>query len=206
MRHILRVEQFDRAWVDDTLLPVTQRLLGEWPAQALAGKEIFNLFQQPSFLTRLAFSRAVRRLGGQHEQADFENAFTAEGRRQTIEDEVRILNGLEYAAILVRADTAGGAERAAAVSTVPVINAGEPAHRAALGSAQHPTQALSDLATIEHALGRIDGLHVVIVPGDGASLVIVQSLAMLLGRVCRELRLTLAVRPALTPLFNELGE
>jgi aspartate carbamoyltransferase catalytic subunit len=92
------------------------------------------------------------------------------------------------------------------VARVPVINAGEPSHRAALGSAQHPTQALTDVATIERALGTIDGLHVVVVPGDGASLVIVQSLSMLLGRVCRSLRLTLTVRPALVPLFDELSE
>ncbi|HZQ35807.1 MAG TPA: hypothetical protein VFD32_07735 [Dehalococcoidia bacterium] len=205
LQHILRVEQFEREWILGELLPTVARFEREWPAEALRGAEIFHLFQQPSFLTRLAFSRAVRRLGGGHDQADFENAFAAEGRRQSIEDEVRILNGLDYAAIVVRAAAVGGAERAAAVSRVPVINAGEPAHRAALGSAQHPTQALADLATIERALGRIDGLHVAIVPGDGASLVMVQSLAMLLARVCRELRISLVVRPALAALFEELA-
>lgn len=205
LQHILRVEQFERDWIQGELLPTVARFEREWPAEALRGVEIFQLFQQPSFLTRLAFSRAVRRLGGGHDQADFENAFTAEGRRQSIEDEVRILNGLDYAAIVVRAAAVGGAERAAAVSRVPVINAGEPAHRAALGSAQHPTQALADLAAIERALGRIDGIHIAIVPGDGASLVVVQSLAMLLGRVCRELRVSLVVRPALAALFEELA-
>ncbi len=205
MRHILRVEQFERTWILEELLPTIARFEQNWPADALDGAEIFHLFQQPSFLTRLAFSRAIKRLGGGHEQADFENAFAAEGRRQSIEDEVRILNGLDYAAIVVRAAAAGGAERAAAVSRVPVINAGEPAHRAALGSAQHPTQALADLATIQRALGRIDDLHVAIVPGDGASLVVVQSLAMLLGRVGRDLRISLVVRPALGALFEELA-
>ncbi|HLZ72980.1 MAG TPA: hypothetical protein VKV26_24015 [Dehalococcoidia bacterium] len=204
MRHVLAVEQFERSWILGELLPTVARFEQGWPATALSGTEIFHLFQQPSFLTRLAFSRAIKRLGGGHEQADFEDAFTAEGRRQSIEDEVRILNGLDYAAIVVRAAAAGGAERAAAVSRVPVINAGEPAHRAALGSAQHPTQALADLVTIRRALGRIDQLHVAVVPGDGASLVIVQSLAMLLGRVCQGLRLSLVVRPALTALFEEL--
>ena len=204
MQHVLRVEQFHREWVLDQLMPVVRQLQSGWPAEALEGKEIFNLFQQPSFLTRLAFARAARRLGGQHEQADFENAFTAEGRRQSIEDEVRILNGLDYAAIVVRAAEAGGAERAAAVSRVPIINAGEPAHRAALGSAQHPTQALADVATIHDVRGTIDGLHIAIVPGDGASVVIVQSLAMLLSNVCRDLRVTLVLRPAMTALYEEL--
>jgi len=205
MRHILRVEQFERAWILEELLPIVGQLEGGWPADALRGVEIFHLFQQPSFLTRLAFSRAVRRLGGNHEQADFEDAFTAESRRQTIEDEIRILNGLAYDGVVVRAAAAGGAERAAAVSRVPVINGGEPSHRATLGHAQHPTQALADLVTIFNARGTIDDLHVAIVPGDGASVVVVQSLAMLLGHVCSGLRLTLVARPALSALYQELS-
>lgn len=205
MQHILSVEQFERQWIIEELLPVVVRFESAWPSTALAGVEIFNLFQQPSFLTRLAFARAVRRLGGQHEQADFENVFAAESRRQTVEDEVRILNGLDYAAIVVRAATAGGAARAAAVSQVPVINAGEPAHRAALGTAQHPTQALADLITIQRVRGGFDDLHIAIVPGDGASVVIVQSLAMLLGLVCRNLRVSIVVRPALAALYAELA-
>lgn len=209
VQHILRVEQFERAWIEGELLPAVRRLEERWPSDALAGVEIFHLFQQPSFLTRLAFSRAVRRLGGAHEQAEFEDAIfagaAAVGQRQSIEDEVRILNGFDYAAIVVRSAAAGGAERAAAVSRVPVINAGEPAHRAALGSAQHPTQALTDLATIERARGGIDGLRIAIVPGDGASVVIVQSLAMLLGRVCKGLRVDIVARPALAGLWGELS-
>ena len=204
MEHILRVEQLARPWLFDELLPTVNRLGQAWPADALAGVEIFHLFQQPSFLTRLAFSRAIRRLGGGHEQADFENAFTAEGRRQSIEDEVRILNGLDYAAIVVRASAAGGAERAAAVSRVPVINGGEPAHRAMLGTAQHPTQALADVVTIQQARGGIDDLHIAIVSGDGAALVIVQSLAVLLAQICRGLKVTLVARPALAALHEEL--
>lgn len=209
MQHILRVEQFERPWIEGELLPAVRLLEQRWPSDALAGLEIFHLFQQPSFLTRLAFSRAARRLGGAHEQAEFEDAIFAgagaAGQRQSIEDEVRILNGFEYAAIVVRSAAAGGAERAAAVSRVPVINAGEPAHRASLGSAQHPTQALSDLATIERARGGIDGLRIAIVPGDGASVVIVQSLALLLGRVCRGLRVDIVARPALAGLWGDLA-
>ena len=209
MQHILRVEQFERGWIEGELLPAVAHLEQRWPADALTGVEVFNLFQQPSFLTRLAFSRAVRRLGGAHEQAEIEDAVfagaTAEGRRQSIEDEVRILNGLEYDAIVVRSAEVGGAERAAAVSTVPIINAGEPAHRATLGSAQHPTQALADLVAIQQARGGIDGLRIAIVAGDGSSLVIVQSLAMLLARVCRDLTIDIVARPALRRLYDDLA-
>jgi aspartate carbamoyltransferase catalytic subunit len=209
MRHILRVEQFERGWIEGELLPAVETLTDRWPADALAGTEIFNLFQQPSFLTRLAFSRAVRRLGGSHEQAEIEDAIfagaAAGGHRQSIEDEVRILNGLEYNAIVVRSAEVGGAERAAAVSSVPVINAGEPAHRATLGSAQHPTQALADLVTIRQARGSIDGMRIAIVAGDGSALVIVQSLAILLARVCRDLTIDIVARPALRRLYEDLA-
>jgi aspartate carbamoyltransferase catalytic subunit len=48
----------------------------------------------------------------------------------------------------------GDANRAAAVSNVPIINAGD-------GSGEHPTQALLDLYTIRQELGRIQDLHIV---------------------------------------------
>ena len=49
----------------------------------------------------------------------------------------------------------GAAAQAAAVASVPVINAGD-------GPGEHPTQSLLDLFTIERELGRIEGLHVAI--------------------------------------------
>src|SRR4029079_15073765 len=61
-------------------------------------------------------------------------------------------------AIVIRHHELGGARGAAAVSSVPIINAGD-------GPGEHPTQALLDLYTIEHELGRIDGLRVALV-GD----------------------------------------
>jgi aspartate carbamoyltransferase catalytic subunit len=57
--------------------------------------------------------------------------------------------------IVLRHDRAGAATQAAAVATVPVINAGD-------GPGEHPTQSLLDLFTIERELGRIEGLHVAI--------------------------------------------
>src|SRR4029079_16371293 len=61
-------------------------------------------------------------------------------------------------AIVIRHHELGGARGAAAVSSVPIINAGD-------GPGEHPTQALLDLYTIEHELGRIDGVRVALV-GD----------------------------------------
>ena len=59
---------------------------------------------------------------------------------------------------MIRHFEQGAAHRAAAVAAVPVINACD-------GPGEHPTQALLDLYTIRHELGRIDGLRVALV-GD----------------------------------------
>ena len=59
-------------------------------------------------------------------------------------DGVRIVNG--YAdAIVIRHYEQGAAHRAASVSAVPILNAGD-------GPGEHPTQALLDLYTIGHEL------------------------------------------------------
>jgi len=76
--------------------------------------------------------------------------------------------------IVLRHNEEGAARRAAAVSDVPIINAGD-------GSGQHPTQALLDLYTIRAELGRIDGVRVAMV-GDLANGRTVRSLAYLLSK------------------------
>jgi aspartate carbamoyltransferase catalytic subunit len=68
----------------------------------------------------------------------------------------------------------GSARRAASVSRIPVINAGD-------GAGQHPTQALLDLFTIHKEIGSIDGLRIAMV-GDLAQGRTVRSLAYLLSK------------------------
>ncbi len=68
----------------------------------------------------------------------------------------------------------GAARRAAAVASVPIINAGD-------GPGQHPTQALLDLYTVRNELGRIDGVRVAMV-GDLANGRTVRSLTYLLSK------------------------
>ena len=68
----------------------------------------------------------------------------------------------------------GSARRAADVSAVPIINAGD-------GTGQHPTQAFLDLYTIQKELGRIDDLTIAVV-GDLANGRTVRSLCYLLAK------------------------
>jgi aspartate carbamoyltransferase catalytic subunit len=99
--------------------------------------------------------------------------FSSAAKGETLEDTIRIVSG--YADVIVlRHNEEGAARRAAAVSTVPIINAGD-------GPGQHPTQALLDLYTIRAELGRLDGVHVAMV-GDLANGRTVRSLAYLLSK------------------------
>jgi aspartate carbamoyltransferase catalytic subunit len=76
--------------------------------------------------------------------------------------------------IVGRHNEEGAAKRAAAVSSVPIINAGD-------GPGQHPTQALLDIYTIKDELNRVDGIKVAMV-GDLANGRTVRSLTYLLSK------------------------
>ena len=113
------------------------------------------------------------RLGGQTMGTDNAREFSSAAKGETLEDTIRIVSG--YADVIVlRHNEEGAARRAAAVSTVPIINAGD-------GPGQHPTQALLDLYTIRAELGRIDGVRVAMV-GDLANGRTARSLAYLLSK------------------------
>jgi aspartate carbamoyltransferase catalytic subunit len=131
------------------------------------------LFYEPSTRTRLSFEAAMLRLGGQTMGTDNAREFSSAAKGETLEDTIRIVSG--YAdAIVLRHNEEGAAKRAAAVSSVPVINAGD-------GPGQHPTQALLDLYTIRDDLGHIDGIRIAMV-GDLANGRTVRSLTYLLSK------------------------
>jgi len=105
-----------------------------------------SLFYEPSTRTRFSFEAAMFRLGGRVLSTEQARHFSSEVDGEQLEDTIRILAGYSDVIVLRHGD-AGGAGRAAAVSTVPVINAGDG------NGGQHPTQALLDLYTIHRARG-----------------------------------------------------
>ncbi len=120
------------------------------------GKILAALFYEPSTRTRLSFETAMHRLGGDVISAEGLQ-FSSMYKGETIEDTIKVIGG--YADIIaMRHPEVGSADRAASVSPVPFINAGD-------GPGQHPTQALLDLYTILRERGTIDGLHIAMV-GD----------------------------------------
>lgn len=111
-----------------------------------------SLFYAPSTRTRFSFEAAMHRLGGRVLSTEQARVFSSEIEGEQVEDSIRIIAG--YAdVIVIRHHEEDGARRAAAVSSVPVINAGDGC------GGQHPTQALLDLYTI-YRQRPLDGLSV----------------------------------------------
>jgi aspartate carbamoyltransferase catalytic subunit len=138
---------------------------------------LFSVFYEPSTRTRMSFSAAAQHLGMSVVVTENAKEFSSAIKGESLEDTIRVLGEYFPDVIALRHHENGAAERAAKVSTVPIINAGD-------GSGQHPTQALLDLYTIHQALGRIEDLTVVI-GGDLAHGRTARSLAYLLAKFPR---------------------
>lgn len=171
MQHIVAVEQFEREWIE--ALFAEADLMRALPADAepLRGKILASIFYEPSTRTRLSFESAMMRLGGNVISTENARDFSSAMKGETVEDTIRMVAG--YAdAVAMRHHEEGALARAVAVAEVPILNAGD-------GPGEHPTQALLDLYTIHHELGRIDDLRIAMV-GDLKYGRTVRSLSLLL--------------------------
>jgi aspartate carbamoyltransferase catalytic subunit len=154
LRHVIESQQF----TVPLLLELFDRSCGMERVVARGGsldyqnKIMATLFYQPSTRTRLSFEAAMHRLGGRVISTEHARTFSSEMEGEQVEDTIRII-GSYSDVIVIRHREEGGAQRAANVSPVPVINAGDGQ------SGQHPTQALLDLYTI-YRERPIDGLSV----------------------------------------------
>jgi aspartate carbamoyltransferase catalytic subunit len=174
LRHVIESQQFSRELLEELFARSEEikrephRFMGRLNGQVMAA-----LFYEPSTRTRLSFEAAMIRLGGQAMGTDNAREFSSAAKGETLEDSIRIVSG--YADVIVlRHNEQGAAKRAAAVSSVPVINAGD-------GPGQHPTQALLDIYTIRDELNRVDGIRIAMV-GDLANGRTVRSLTYLLSK------------------------
>lgn len=171
MRHVIEAQQFDRKSLEELFTLADS--LKEKRNVSLKGKILASLFYEPSTRTRFSFESAMMRLGGNVLTTENAREFSSAIKGETLEDTIRIIN--HYADVIVlRHYETGSAERAAGVSNIPIINAGD-------GAGQHPTQALLDLYTIRKELGHIDGTGIAMV-GDLKNGRTVRSLSYLLGK------------------------
>src|SRR5579863_6949878 len=157
LRHVIESQQF----TVPLLMELFNRSRGMERVAARGGtldyqnKILATLFYEPSTRTRFSFEAAMHRLGGRVLSTERAGAFSSAIEGEQVEDSIRIIGN--YAdVIVIRHHQAGGAARAAEVSPVPVINAGDGE------GGQHPTQALLDLYTI-YRERPLDGLSVAII-------------------------------------------
>lgn len=159
--HVLSAEQFERPQIEKIFKradyfkkqdqnPKTRRKL----AELHQGKQVGTLFFQPSTRTRLSFETAIVKLGAGLVSTENALEHSSAAKGESLEDTFKILNQYGFDLIVMRHHKVGAADRAAAVSKTPVINAGD-------GGGEHPTQALLDAYTIFKAHKKLNNLKIV---------------------------------------------
>jgi len=135
--------------------------------ETMKGKILANLFFEPSTRTRLSFSSAMHRLGGNVISLEkIKTSSMAKG--ESLTDTIRMVD--KYSdLIVIRHPDEYSAKMAAGVAENPVINGGD-------GANQHPTQALIDLCSIRKFKGKIENLNVTLL-GDLKHARVIKSLA-----------------------------
>ena len=173
LHHLLNISDLTRRELESILLVADQ--IAAKPShfgEAAKGKILATLFFEPSTRTRLSFESAMLRLGGNVIGFSDMKASSA-SKGETIEDTSSVVSC--YCDVMaVRHPISFTPHKMAAVATVPIINAGD-------GANEHPTQTLTDLATINQRFGRISNLTIGLC-GDLKYGRTVHSLAKMLAR------------------------
>ncbi len=154
LRHVVESQQFTVPLLMELFDRTRQmeRIVARGGTLDYQGRILASLFYEPSTRTRLCFEAAMLRLGGRVLSTEHARAFSSEIEGEQVEDTIRII-GSYCDLIVIRHPETGGALRAARVSPVPIINAGDG------DGGQHPTQALLDLYTI-YRERPLDGLSI----------------------------------------------
>ncbi len=154
-KDILSSDQFSKNDIDIILRTsdkMKQLVLLKGGESLLQQKIMTPLFFEPSSRTFSSFSAAMLRLGGSVIPLPNMQS-TSVSKGETFEDTIQVF--ASYSDVLViRHPEQGKVNRAADITSIPVINAGD-------GIGEHPTQALLDLYTMQETFGKIDGLHIV---------------------------------------------
>lgn len=183
LRHILEAQQFSLGFMEEIFEEAdglreeveSKNYLNIFKtARELQGRTMLSVFYEPSTRTRTSFVLAGQKLGMNICWTENAKEFSSAIKGETLEDTIRVLCEYYPDVIVLRHHETGAVARAATVSSVPIINAGD-------GKGQHPTQALLDIYTIKQCLGHVDGITVMMV-GDLLNGRTVRSLAYLLAK------------------------
>lgn len=124
---------------------------------SLKGRNLLNLFIEPSTRTRIAFEVAAKRLGA--DVTLVERAASSLVKGETLRDTAQVVEALQADIVVLRHSAAGSPLYLSRILHIPVINAGDGAH-------EHPTQALLDTFTMREKLGHSLAGRKVTILGD----------------------------------------
>jgi ornithine carbamoyltransferase len=133
----------------------------------LDGDVVGIYFRKTSTRTRTAFSSGALRLGGQILSFGPSDLQTNTG--ETLEDTGRVLSRMLDVLVARTAASPEELRTLAAQDRMSVVNA--------MSADEHPTQALTDLTTLQRHFGRIDGLRILYV-GEGNNTAVALALAL----------------------------
>jgi len=144
LRHILSASQFTREQIETIFAVTDQMRQARDKRQALdllSGRVISLMFYEPSTRTSQSFQYAVTHLGARFVGSKNAGEFSSAAKGETVEDTVRTIASYDADLMVMRHKVLGSVAKAAEVSPIPIINAGD-------GPGEHPTQALLDLYTL----------------------------------------------------------
>jgi aspartate carbamoyltransferase catalytic subunit len=176
LQHVIESQQFNVPMIMELfeIANSMEKIVARGGTLDYHHKIMASLYYEPSTRTRLSFETAMLRLGGNIISTENAKEFSSVAKGESLEDTIRVLN--QYVDVIVlRSNEVGGAKRAATVSDIPILNAGDGK------GGQHPTQALLDLYTIYREIRTITGLNIAI-SGDLSQGRTARSLTYLLGK------------------------
>ena len=171
MQHLLSVDDMSEDFIHEIWANALNNK--DNISNSLSGKILTNLFYEASTRTSSSFYSAMTRTGGS--VIPINNVkFSSVTKGETLEDTIIAMSTLSDCIVLRHPDT-GSANRAAKVSSVPIINGGD-------GEGEHPTQTLLDGFTIYSNNNKsLDNLNITFI-GDLKNGRTVKSLVKLLSR------------------------
>ena len=171
MQHLLSVDDMSEDFIHEIWTNALNNK--DNISTSLSGKILTNLFYEASTRTSSSFYSAMTRTGGS--VIPINNVkFSSVTKGETLEDTIIAMSALSDCIVLRHPDT-GSANRAAKVSSVPIINGGD-------GEGEHPTQTLLDGFTIYSNNNKsLDNLNITFI-GDLKNGRTVKGLVKLLSR------------------------